>query len=87
MTNLIEKAEDHSQALYLVGTAPETQEILNALIDHVLVLQDTLDNLVLATEAVVPTEAEFLNETAVIDQDAWDDLEAAAQDARNLLLQ
>jgi hypothetical protein len=85
MQNPIENAIDHSRTLYLANKAPETRDVLDALIDYAEGLRAVLEDLVEALEGVTPTEAEFLNETATIDQDAWDDLDEAVREARDAL--
>ena len=85
MTNPVEKAVAHSQALYLAGKDTETQDILNALIDRAEELEAVLENLIRAAEGITPTEAEFLNETATINPDDWDDWDEAVRDAREVL--
>ena len=85
MTNPVENAVTLSQALYLAGKDTETQDILNDLIDHAEELEAVLENLIRAADGITPTEAEFLNETATINQDDWDDWDEAVKDARNIL--
>ena len=85
MTNPIENAVAHSQALYLAGQARPTQDVLNALIDRAEELEAALENLIRAAEGITPTEAEFLNETATINQDDWDDWDEAVKNARDTL--
>jgi len=85
MTNPIEKAAAHSQTLYLADKAPETQAILNALIDRATELREALDNLIAAANGITPTEEEFLYETAAIDPDCWGDWNKAVQAARDAL--
>jgi len=85
MQNPIEKAKDYSQALYLDDDAPETQAILDALIDHAEELRTALDNLITAADGITPTEEELLIGPVEIDLDCWDDWDKAVQAARDTL--
>ena len=85
MTDPIEKAGNLSQSLFIAGKDTETQDILNALIDYTNDLQAALGNLLTAADGITPTEEEFLNETAAIDPDCWDDWDEAVREARDIL--
>ena len=85
MTNPIENAVTLSRALYLAGKDTETQDILNDLIDRAEELEAVLENLLTAADGITPTEAEFLNETATINQDDWDDWDEAVKEAKEAL--
>ena len=85
MTNPIENAVAHSQALYLAGQARPTQDVLNALIDRAEELQAALEDLIRAAEGITPTTAEFMEGRAVIDKDCWDDWDEVVKDARDIL--
>ena len=85
MTDPIEKAKDLSQALYLAEKAPEVQYVLDLLVDRVEELKEALENLLSAADGITPTEAEFLNKTATINQDDWDDWDEAVKNARDIL--
>jgi len=85
MIDPIEKAKDLSQGLYLEGKAPEIQYVLDLLVDRVEELQAALDNLLTVADGITPTEEEFLEGRAVIDEDCWDDWDEAVHEAKEVL--
>ena len=85
MTDPIQNAINHSQALYLGGKAPETQAILNTLVDRAEELQAALENLLSVAHGITPTEVEFMEGRAVIDQVCWDDWDEVVKEAKEVL--
>ena len=75
----------HMHKTYIAGKDAETQHILNDLIDYANDLQAALENLLTVAHGITPTEVEFIEGKATIDQVCWDDWDDAVKEAKEVL--
>jgi len=85
VNNPIDRAKAHSHAVYLKDGTTSTVKAIDDLVDLAEDLAAKLNNLINAAEEITPTEEEFLDGKAVIDQDDWDDWDDAIDEAKAVL--
>ena len=85
MNNPIDRAKTHSHAVYLKDGTTSTVKAIDDLVDLAEDLAAKLQNLISAADGITPTEEEFLEGKATIDQDCWDDWDDAIDEAKAVL--
>ena len=85
MNNPIDRAKSFSHAAYLQFGNTDTVKAINDLVDLTEALAAKLQNLISAADGITPTEVEFLEGKADIDQDCWDDWDEAVKECKAYL--
>ena len=85
MNNPIDRAKSHSHAVYMQDGTTSTVKAIDDLVDLAEDLAAKLKNLINAADGITPTEEEFLEGKAAIDQDCWDDWDEAVKECKAYL--